>query len=81
MKKIDFRPQGVCARLIHITADDDNKVVDVVFEGGCDGNHKGLAALCKGRDAKELAAALKGITCGPRCTSCPDQLSKALESL
>lgn len=62
----------------NIEIDDNNKLVSLEFLGGCDGNHKGLDALCRGMDVDEIAEKLEGITCGRRSTSCPDQLSKAL---
>ena len=61
-----------------IEIDDDNKLVGLEFLGGCDGNHKGLNALCTGMDVDEIIEKLEGITCGRRSTSCPDQLAKAL---
>ena len=70
--------KGVCAMGATIEIDDDNKLVNVEFLGGCDGNHKGLNELCKGRDVDEIIEKLEGITCGRRSTSCPDQLAKAL---
>ena len=51
----------------------------MTFFGGCDGNHKGLAALAEGMAPEEAAKRMRGITCGPRDTSCPDQLAVALE--
>lgn len=80
MKEIHYRTSGICARAIHVLLDDNGIVQDVVFDGGCDGNHKGIAALCRGMKAEEVAARLKGTTCGFRNTSCPDQLAKALET-
>jgi len=62
----------------NIEIDDNNKLVSLEFLGGCDGNHKGLDALCRGMDVDEIAEKLEGITCGRCSTSCPDQLSKAL---
>ena len=62
----------------NIEIDDNNKLVSLEFLGGCDGNHKGLDALCRGMYVDEIAEKLEGITCGRRSTSCPDQLSKAL---
>lgn len=59
--------------------DDDNKVRDLSFVGGCDGNHKGLRALIKGMTADEAIERLSGITCGFRPTSCPDQVAVALK--
>ena len=76
---IDYKTSGTCARCIHVTIDDDDIVRDIVFDGGCDGNHKGIVSLCKGMKADEVVARLKGLTCGPRDTSCPDQLARAIE--
>lgn len=78
MKTIEFTPSGICARHITIILDDDNRVQDLSFVGGCDGNHKGLAALIKGMTAEEAEKRLAGITCGFKRTSCPDQVSVAL---
>lgn len=79
MKEIDYRTSGICARSIHIVLDDDNKIADIDFFGGCDGNHKGLISLCKGQKAEDVIPKLRGITCGFKSSSCPDQLAKALE--
>ncbi|MBQ6569308.1 MAG: TIGR03905 family TSCPD domain-containing protein [Clostridia bacterium] len=73
-----FRPRGVCSSEIIIDID-GTTVKDVKFIGGCNGNGKGVGALCRGRDAQEIIDVLKGTTCGFKSTSCPDQLSKALE--
>ncbi|MCY6370581.1 TIGR03905 family TSCPD domain-containing protein [Clostridium ganghwense] len=75
-----FNPKGVCSREINFNLE-DNKVKNVSFIGGCDGNLKGLSSLVEGMEAKEVVKRLKGIHCGNKCTSCPDQLSKALEEL
>ncbi|MCR4679384.1 MAG: TIGR03905 family TSCPD domain-containing protein [Lachnospiraceae bacterium] len=73
-----FKPSGICAIGIDFEVVDD-RVYDVRFTGGCDGNHKGLAALIKGMPVQEAIDRLSGITCGPRSTSCPDQLARALQ--
>ena len=78
MKEIDFTPRGICARNIKITLDDENRVQELRFVGGCDGNHKGLNALVEGMKAEEAIERLSGITCGFRPTSCPDQVAVAL---
>lgn len=78
-KKIVYRPKGVCAKMITIDVSEDSKIEKVEFFGGCDGNHKGIAALCKGRKVEEVEGLLKGISCGKRSTSCPDQLAEALK--
>lgn len=76
----DFRPRGVCSRAIHIDLADDGKTIEnVSFEGGCNGNLKAIGRLVQGKSADEIAELLAGNTCGPRPTSCADQLSKALK--
>lgn len=73
-----FTPSGVCSRKITFDIE-DGLIHNVSFEGGCNGNAKGLSALAEGMDANEAISRLKGITCGFKDTSCPDQLSRALE--
>jgi len=80
-RKIVYRPKGVCAKMITIDINENSEIDDVEFFGGCDGNHKGIAALCKGRKVEEIEGLLKGICCGNRPTSCPDQLAKALKDV
>ena len=72
---------AVCAAAIDVELDGSNRVVSVVFHGGCPGNHLGIAALVKGMEAQEAVRRLSGIRCGGRNTSCPDQLAKALEEV
>ena len=74
----NYKTSGVCSRGISFSIE-DGIVKNVQFTGGCDGNTKGLATLCEGRDAKELASLLSGIKCGFKGTSCPDQLARALK--
>lgn len=74
-----YTPRGICA--IGIDFEVENDIVkDVAFTGGCDGNHKGIVALIKGMNIDEAIERLSGITCGPRRTSCPDQLACALKA-
>ena len=70
---------GVCARQIAFEIDDDNKVRNVRFNGGCSGNTQGLSALVEGMDASDVIKRLKGISCGGKGTSCPDKLATAVE--
>lgn len=77
---ITFKTQGVCARNINFEVV-DNKVTSVSFEGGCNGNLQGISKLVEGMEVSEVIDRLKGIKCGSKNTSCPDQLAKALESL
>lgn len=79
MKHITYQTQGTCSRLIDLTLNDDNTIADVQFVGGCNGNLKGICSLIKGQKADDVIARLKGILCGGKTTSCPDQLAKALE--
>lgn len=75
---ISYTPKGICAKKVDFDVE-DGVVKNVVFVGGCDGNHKGLAALAEGMTPEEIVKRMKGITCGFRATSCPDQLTAALE--
>ena len=72
-----YKTNGVCSSSIDIHIQ-DNIIQDVYFNGGCDGNLKGLSSLVKGMSPDEAIKRLGGIKCGVRDTSCPDQLSKAL---
>ena len=74
-----YRTKGVCAQAIQFDVK-DGKVTGVQFMGGCSGNTQGVAALCVGRKAEDLIPTLKGIRCGAKSTSCPDQLAAALEA-
>lgn len=74
-----FIPRGVCSRRINIELDNNGKIVDCEFIGGCAGNTQGISMLVKGMDAEEAVKRLKGIDCRGRGTSCPDQLATALE--
>lgn len=74
-----YQTQGVCSSAISFDVI-DNKVCNVKFTGGCNGNTQGVAALVDGMDINEAIKRLEGIQCGFRDTSCPDQLAKALKS-
>ena len=73
--------KGVCSRRIDIELNDDGIITECKFLGGCNGNTQGVAALVIGMSAKEAIARLEGIKCGPRATSCPDQLATALKEM
>ncbi len=75
-----YQTHGVCAASIDVEMD-GNKIKSVQFFGGCDGNHKGLSSLLVGMPADEAIKRLKGIQCGFRGTSCPDQLAHILEEI
>lgn len=74
-----YQCYGTCSKMITVTIE-ENKIKHVQFYGGCHGNTQGIAALVKGMSVQEAINKLKGIDCGGRGTSCPDQLSKALEA-
>ncbi len=73
-----YQPKGVCSRLIAVELDGET-IKKVTFTGGCSGNASGISQLVKGRNAKEVIQSLRGVHCGSKETSCPDQLSWALE--
>ena len=78
MKHIEYNTSGVCSRKIILDVE-DGVIVDCKFVGGCHGNTNGIMSLVKGMKADEVIARLKGIKCGFKATSCPDQLARALE--
>lgn len=71
--------KAVCARNITFDLDENQVVSNISFKGGCNGNLKGICSLAAGKSAYDLVTMLKGIECGSRGTSCPDQLALALE--
>nr|WP_296190301.1 TIGR03905 family TSCPD domain-containing protein [uncultured Anaerobutyricum sp.] len=72
-----YKTKGVCSREIQFDVENDI-IKEVRFIGGCMGNTQGVAALAKGRNIDEVINIIKGIDCGGRGTSCPDQLALAL---
>ncbi len=74
-----YQPHGVCSQMIEFDIDDNNKLHDVVFYGGCNGNLKAISKLVEGMDADKVVALLKGNDCGGRGTSCADQFTKGIE--
>ena len=73
-----YTTKGTCSREISFDVV-EGKLRNVSFFGGCPGNLKGISALVEGMDINDAIARLKGIKCGPKSTSCPDQLATALE--
>ena len=73
-----YKTKGVCARSIEFEVD-DGIISSVNFEGGCDGNAKGISGLAEGMRVHEVIERLSGIKCGRKSTSCPDQLAIALK--
>ncbi len=70
--------KGTCSRSITFCMDDNHIVTGVSYMGGCNGNLKGIGALCEGQKAEDLITRLEGTKCGFKSTSCPDQLAQAL---
>ncbi|WP_298022040.1 TIGR03905 family TSCPD domain-containing protein [uncultured Dysosmobacter sp.] len=74
-----FRPRGVCSQEMRVEIDEQGVIQNLQVLGGCSGNLQGIAALVKGMKAQEAIERLKGIRCGFKETSCPDQLARNLE--
>lgn len=79
MKTFTYTPTGVCSRRIDLEME-GNIIRKVTFTGGCHGNTQGISALVVGMAAEEYISRCEGIRCGPRPTSCPDQLALALKA-
>lgn len=73
--------RGTCSRQVTIEYDDNNKIIDVKFLGGCPGNTEGLRRLLRGMDLNEVHDRLKGTLCGNKSTSCPNELALAIEEI
>ncbi len=73
-----YTTQGTCSREISFDVV-DNKLHNVKFTGGCNGNLQGVSKLVEGMDINEVISRVEGIHCGTRPTSCPDQLARALK--
>ena len=71
--------KGVCSLSTEVTLTDDGVIESVTVVGGCNGNLKGISALLTGLRAEDAIRRLKGLTCGSKHTSCPDQIALALE--
>jgi len=74
-----YKTKGTCSQMIYFDLE-DNKVKNVQFLGGCNGNLKGIAALVEGMDIDEVISRVEGLKCGMKATSCPDQLAQALKA-
>ncbi|MDE7379388.1 MAG: TIGR03905 family TSCPD domain-containing protein [Paraprevotella sp.] len=80
MASYHYTPRGTCSTSIDVTVE-DGVVKNVSFTGGCNGNLQGISALVSGMPVEEVIRRLKGIRCGYKGTSCPDQLCCALEEM
>ena len=72
--------EGVCSQAIELLVEGD-VIRDAAFHGGCNGNLKGIVALCKGQKISDVKNRLSGITCGGKSTSCPDQFAQLLAAV
>ena len=77
---VEYTTKGVCSRKI-IVDTEDGVITDCKFVGGCAGNTQGVAALVVGMKVEDAIKKIKGIKCGFKPTSCPDQLAVALEEI
>jgi uncharacterized protein (TIGR03905 family) len=77
-KRIDYKTKGTCSRMISVEVE-DGIITDCAFIGGCAGNTQGVAKLVIGMKAEDAIEKIKGIKCGFKPTSCPDQLALAIE--
>lgn len=75
----EYETKGVCSTKISFEVD-NNKLKNVKFYGGCNGNLSGISSLVEGMNIDDVIDKINGTTCGPRSTSCPDQLSLALKA-
>lgn len=78
MQHFEYIPTGVCSRYITFDLDEEHRIHNLQYMGGCNGNLKAVAKLLEGEKAEVAIEKLEGNTCGPRPTSCADQLTKAL---
>lgn len=79
MSTFEYTPKGVCSRKMVFELDGDT-IQSLEVTGGCNGNLKGISSLVKGQKIDDVIARLDGITCGPKTTSCPDQIAQGLKA-
>lgn len=75
----EFKPQGVCAKVMAVELDGET-IKQVQVLGGCNGNLKGIMALVRDQNAHDVIEKLEGIDCNGRGTSCPDQMVKGIQA-
>ena len=75
---IQYETTGTCSRMIQAAIDEEGRIVDAGFLGGCNGNLKGIVSLIRGMKIDDVIEKLQGITCGDKPTSCPDQLARCI---
>ena len=76
--QFQYKTKGTCSQMIYFEIE-DNKVHNVSFLSGCNGNLQGISKLVEGMDIDEVIRRVEGIRCGGKPTSCPDQLATALK--
>ena len=76
--RFNYQTRGTCSTRIDF-AIENGIITELSYTGGCNGNLQGISKLVVGKPAQEIMQTLRGIRCGMKETSCPDQLSKALE--
>ena len=76
--QFEYKTKGTCSQMILFEIE-DNKVHNVSYLGGCNGNLQGISKLVEGMDIDEVIRRVEGIHCGMKPTSCPDQLATALK--
>ena len=81
MRSVEFTPSGVCSKKMIVECDENDIITKVQIIGGCPGNSLGVSKLCLGQKIDDVISTLEGVRCGMKSTSCPDQLSKALNKL
>ncbi len=81
MEHYTYQPKGVCAMQIEYDIDEEGKIHNLKFKGGCNGNLKAIGRLLEGADAKNAADILRGNDCNGRGTSCADQRAKSLDEI
>lgn len=74
-----YKTNGTCSKQVTFEVDLNNKISNISYEGGCEGNLIVLSKLLEGMDIDEVIEKIEGIKCSNRNTSCPDQLAKALK--
>ena len=78
MKNFSYTTSGTCSQQINFNLDDQNRIHNLEFIGGCNGNQQGISHLVENEEAQTVIQKCSGIRCGMKTTSCPDQLAKAL---
>ena len=78
-KEFSFPNKGTCSKQTNFVLNDDHTIASIEVIGGCNGNLKGISRLLKGMKAEDAVERMEGTTCGPRPTSCPDQIAQALK--